>query len=143
MSKTHKIKIKSGDASTGELKISDKHIWTKKMDSVNWSIKEDANVYEITSIEKKSGSPEIFRVQPHNIGEGWEGKIELKPNFITTYEYSILWRAKAGGDILTYDPKISVLPNIGILALLPKIVAVVAMILVSIFSFHFFRKRKR
>lgn len=140
MAKTHKIVIISGDRITQQLTLSDHHIWTKKFDTVEWSIKNDETVSGLHSIYRKRTSPEIFSTPPYSVGSKWIGYIDLKPHFITTYQYNIKWYDATGGGPWTYDPKISVIPTIG--GALARIVAVVIALIVSIFTFNFLKKKK-
>ena len=136
----HKIVILSGDKVTQELELSDKHIWTKKFDTVEWSIKNEKTVSKIEAIYRKRTSPEIFSTPPYPVGKLWEGYIDLKPHFITTYEYNIKWYDADGGGPWTHDPKISIMPTIG--GLLARIVGVIVAAIISFFAFKFLKKKK-
>lgn len=78
----------------------------KKGDVINW--KPGPGVREITLIEEKEGSDNIFRKgHPYQKGNGWTGTVDAEEG---DYIYSISWVTKKGGSG-SIDPVIAIRPG--------------------------------
>ncbi len=108
----HQIFIESINAD-GTLELSDKgrNTFVSGGDRVTWHIRPHSGVANITRIQKKANSPEIFSNPPQQQGAIWKGDIMSNPTPNTEWVYSIFWNAD-GSNEKEFDPKIFVLPSI-------------------------------
>jgi hypothetical protein len=144
MSQVHKIKIKNGNYSTGELTLSDGgHTRADKTDYVNWSIQRNATnkVASIENIQIKTNNPSIFSTNPHANGEEWSAEIDYNALYNAECYYSICWKGKDGKDYI-HDPKISVKPS-SVHRQIIRDTLLIFSIILGIFTWNFWRKNSR
>ena len=114
------ITIRKSNTNTGELEMVDHNgnsattIHAKKGEVVTWTINPGSGVKEITGIDKKSGSDNVFNPLPGRLGQSknWQGTVD--PNLassITQEIYFIKWVDENDGKSHTYDPFIQINPG--------------------------------
>ena len=138
------IKILSGNTSNGLLDLSDRGSTNaNRRNVINWDIKNNSNVGEITLIEVKSTSRDIFSSLAPTTNRPWtkwQGIVKPDAPYIDCF-YTIRWKDKAGKGPYEHDPKIAVKP-ITVDPLIAISIIVVAS-LASLFLYHFLKDRKR
>ncbi len=78
---------------------------------VIWLVHPESGVKNISAINRKPNSANIFETSPEKIGNSpnWHGKIRCDIKEITYEDYNIVW--EDGEKTHTYDPRISVNPD--------------------------------
>ncbi|CAN5209237.1 hypothetical protein BH20BAC1_BH20BAC1_06480 [soil metagenome] len=115
------ITIKHCDTGNGELDMIDHDgnsastIHAAISEIVTWTIDPHSGVKEITKIDKKEGSDNVFNPLPRRLGKSknWQGTIDpdLDPS-INQETYFIEWVDETAGKKHTYDPLIQINPRI-------------------------------
>jgi hypothetical protein len=109
------ITITGSNLETGELTLSDHgHTNAKKKETIVWNLGKDCGVASIVEIAMKPSpaSTNIFSTPPHNLGSStnWSAVVSDTVAISSEYIYFIKWMPITGGDIKTFDPKISIIP---------------------------------
>jgi hypothetical protein len=111
-SKTITISILRIEENNDDLIMSDGgETHAKRSDKIVWDIASDSGVEEITNIQRKPNSEDVFEPneQPRreNGTKKWKGKIKGQMNVPKTEDYTIYYTKTGGGEGI-YDPKIQV-----------------------------------
>jgi len=109
---TRPIKITGSNVTTEKLELDDHdHTIADPGDTILWQIGKRSGVFSI-SIRPKTGAAKIWANPPRAQGNVWSGDISPTAPLGAMYDYSIFWRAFAGGPEMHYDPIISIRPTL-------------------------------
>lgn len=146
------IDITGSNAATGELKLevnghpNNGSSGAKRNEKVHWKVQPSSGVDHISAITMKNiaGSRDVFSGNPpapQNANKkDWMGTVDSSAPDYSVYVYKIDWVPEGSSTPKTFDPIISIKPDIYIAQILP--VLAVSLVLLTI-SLLFSNKKKK